>query len=207
MLVTSNSVNCDNNTMSWLINIYHLFFLLFCDYFRGILAAAKRLNITDHFIWIASDGWGRQHKLVEGLEDIAEGALTVELESNIVPGFDDYMLSLTPYNNKRNMWYEDYWQEIFSCTMSHNIDPKMMQSTGSNNVTVCSPELKLTPQMGYEQDSKTQFVIDAVYAFAHGLAALHKDVCEGKQGACPALLSYDGGDFYSKYLLNVSFEG
>ena len=57
------------------------------------MAAAKRLSITDHFIWVSSDGWGRQHKLVEGFEDVAEGALTVDLQSASVPGFDDYMYS------------------------------------------------------------------------------------------------------------------
>ena len=173
---------------------------------RGILAAAKRLSITDHFIWVASDGWGRQHKLVENLEDVAEGALTVELESNVVPGFDDYMLSLTPDNNKRNLWFEDFWEEMFGCVMPHNVDPKVRQSTNSN-ITLCSPMLKLSQQGSYEQDSKIQFVVDAVYSFAHALSALHRDVCDGRPGACPALLSYDGGDFYTKYLLNVSFQG
>lgn len=86
-----------------------------------MLAAAKRLNIRDHFIWVASDGWGRQHKLVEGLEDVAEGALTVDLQSNLVPGFDDYMISLTPSNNLRNPWYGDFWQEIFNCVLPQNL--------------------------------------------------------------------------------------
>jgi metabotropic glutamate receptor 2/3 len=83
--------------------------------------------------------------------------------------------------------------------------------------------------LGYEQDSKIQFVVDAVYAFAHAISALQRDVCAGFNvsqqqqhrrqqhnnnrqqptvyGACPQLLSYDGGDFYTKYLLNVSFVG
>lgn len=175
---------------------------------RGILAAAKRLSIKNHFIWVASDGWGRQHKLVEGLEDVAEGALTVELQSSAIPGFEEYMLSRTPYNNKRNVWYEEFWEDVFGCVLPHKLDVRTRQSTGSHgNITVCSPTLRLTPQFGYDADSKTQFVVDGVYAFAHALAALQRDVCGRKKGACPALLSYDGGDFYSKYLLNVSFLG
>lgn len=89
----------------------------------------------------------------------------------------------------------------------------------------------------YEQESKTQFVVDAVYAFAHALHNLHNDLCtqndqnEGqRQGqqknthphsesvwyrkpvdshsqACPDMASYDGKDFYNHYLLNVSFIG
>lgn len=188
------------------------------DFFRGLLAAAKRLSITDHFIWVASDGWGRQHKLVEGLEDVAEGALTVDLESKYMPGFDDYMLSLTPANNQRNPWYGDYWQEVHGCLLPHNAQSTTSTSGPATNGSICPAGLRLT-HLGYEQDSKIQFVVDAVYAFAHAISALQRDVCAapggsrnggGKSrvfGPCPQLLSYDGGDFYTKYLLNVSFFG
>lgn len=63
----------------------------------------------------------------------------------------------------------------------------------------------------YEQESKTQFVVDAVYAFAHALHALHRDVCllAGSPviGVCPEMANYDGKEFYNKYLLNVAFIG
>lgn len=191
---------------------------LFCHFSRGLLAAAKRLSITDHFIWVASDGWGRQHKLVEGLEDVAEGALTVDLESKSMPGFDDYMLSLTPANNQRNPWYGDYWQEVHGCLLPHNAQSTTATGGPPTNGSICPAGLRLT-HLGYEQDSKIQFVVDAVYAFAHAISALQRDVCgtpgSGRNGAgrnrvfgaCPQLLNYDGGDFYTKYLLNVSFLG
>ncbi|XP_018322677.1 metabotropic glutamate receptor isoform X3 [Agrilus planipennis] len=59
----------------------------------------------------------------------------------------------------------------------------------------------------YEQDSKVQFVVDAVYAFAYALNNLYRDVCLKKKrfGVCPEMKQYDTGDFYKKYLLNVSF--
>ena len=59
----------------------------------------------------------------------------------------------------------------------------------------------------YEQDSKIQFVIDAVYAFAYALDALKSAVCPTWKGVCPAMSSYDGGEFYKKYLLAVDFKG
>ena len=52
-----------------------------------------------------------------------------------------------------------------------------------------------------------QFVIDAVYAFAHALDALKKDVCPKVKGICDGMTYYDGGNFYKKYLLNVDFKG
>ena len=59
----------------------------------------------------------------------------------------------------------------------------------------------------YESDSKVQFVIDAVYAFAHALDALKKDICPRYKGVCDAMTWYDGGEFYKKYLLKVDFNG
>jgi metabotropic glutamate receptor 3 len=77
----------------------------------------------------------------------------------------------------------------------------------------------------YEQESKTQFVVDAVFAFAYALHNLHYDLCiahspkpkpvmsqqrihnNNKIGVCQEMVNYDGYDFYKNYLLNVSFIG
>ena len=66
---------------------------------------------------------------------------------------------------------------------------------------------RLSQLANYEQDSKIQFVIDGVYAFAYALDALKADVCPTLKGVCPAMSSYDGGDFYKRYLLAVDFTG
>ncbi len=54
-------------------------------------------------------------------------------------------------------------------------------------------------------------MIDAVYAFAHALDALRRDVCPpprpGERGLCPQARAYDGGQFYKEYLLKVDFQG
>lgn len=80
--------------------------------------ASKRMQISFH--WIASDGWGKQQKLVESLEEVAEGAITVELQSEHMPGFDEYMMSLTPENNLRNPWFDEYWQASFLIPLTNN---------------------------------------------------------------------------------------
>ena len=66
---------------------------------------------------------------------------------------------------------------------------------------------RLTQLANYEQDSKIQFVIDAVYAFAYALDDLKSTVCPTWKGVCPAMSSYDGGEFYKNYLLKVDFKG
>lgn len=169
---------------------------------RGILEAARRSNLSQPFQWLASDGWGRQIKLVEGLEEEAEGAITVELQSENIPGFDEYMASLTPDTNRRNPWFGEYWEEVFGCVLRKTTGPP-----GPQNGTVCSPQLRLTSEAGYEQESKVQFVVDAVYAFALALHNLQKDVCVKSEGLCASMANYDRGAFYRNYLLNVSFTG
>lgn len=167
---------------------------------------------------MASDGWGRQSKLIEGLEEEAEGAITVELQSKKIPGFDDYMARLTPDNNRRNPWFGEYWEEVFDCTLRRStatLERLGQQGVGwkvgnSGNQTVagCSPKLRLNKESGYEQESKVQFVVDAVYAFALALHNLRIDLChDHDEGLCPSMANYDRGAFYRNYLLNVSFIG
>ena len=76
-----------------------------------------------------------------------------------------------------------------------------------NNLNVFISSYRLTQLANYEQDSKIQFVIDAVYAFAYALDDLKSTVCPTWKGVCPAMSSYDGGEFYKNYLLKVDFKG
>lgn len=56
----------------------------------------------------------------------------------------------------------------------------------------------------YEQEGKVQFVIDAVYAMAHALHNMQKDLCPNQSGVCPEMT---GGKKLLKYIRSVSFNG
>jgi len=67
----------------------------------------------------------------------------------------------------------------------------------------------VTPKV-YVQESKIQFVFDAVYAFAHALHRMTADVCghmRSRRSRRRCLRGLDGLKLYKKYLLNVSFDG
>ena len=66
---------------------------------------------------------------------------------------------------------------------------------------------RLSDLASYEQDSKVQFVIDAVYAFANALQSLKDDLCPHAKGMCQEMKMVDGGYFYKNYLLKTSFIG
>lgn len=48
-----------------------------CDPDRRILAAARRSNLTGHFLWVGSDSWGAKISPVVQQERVAEGAITI----------------------------------------------------------------------------------------------------------------------------------
>lgn len=88
---------------------------------RELLLAVKRARLFHNFAWVAADGWGTHQKLVEGVEEVALGAITVELQAKAIPGFDGYMKALTPWQNGRNPWFSEYWQEWFDCQLQQNL--------------------------------------------------------------------------------------
>lgn len=50
------------------------------------------------------------------------------------------------------------------------------------------------------------FVINAIYAMAHGLHDMHKEMCAGQTGLCEAMNPIDGSKLLD-YLLKTSFRG
>ncbi|KAH9421598.1 Metabotropic glutamate receptor 3, partial [Dermatophagoides pteronyssinus] len=147
---------------------------------RGLLEAAQSLNFTNYFTFVASDGWGKQEHLVLGVEQIAEGAITVELATTEVQEFDEYFADLTIETNQRNPWFKEYWRDTYGC----RFDDDQFE-----NLSV--PLL--------------QFVVDAVYSFAYALHNAWFDLCKPDEGYCTKLKELDGETFYKHYLLNVSF--
>jgi len=58
----------------------------------------------------------------------------------------------------------------------------------------------------YVQDSKMGFVINAIYAMAHGLHDMHSYLCPGHVGLCDNMKPIDGSHLLD-FLLKTSFSG
>lgn len=58
----------------------------------------------------------------------------------------------------------------------------------------------------YEQEGKVQFVMDAVYAMAHALHRMHRELCSGYLGLCPRMANIDGKELLS-HIRAVNFNG
>ncbi|XP_034270530.1 metabotropic glutamate receptor 4 isoform X3 [Pantherophis guttatus] len=90
------------------------------DDIKNVLMAAKRANQTGHFIWMGSDSWGSKIAPVRDVEEIAEGSVTILPKRASVRGFDRYFSSRTLDNNRRNIWFAEFWEDNFHCKLSRH---------------------------------------------------------------------------------------
>ncbi|KAM4625970.1 metabotropic glutamate receptor 1b [Polymixia lowei] len=165
---------------------------------RGLLMAMRRLGVAGEFLLIGSDGWADRDEVVEGYEQEAVGGITVKLQSEEVTSFDDYFHKLRLSTNTRNPWFPEFWQYRFQCRLpGHPLE-------NTNYARNCSGYESL--EDNYVQDSKMGFVINAIYAMAHGLHDMHTYLCPGHAGLCDAMEPVDGSQLL-EFLLKTSFMG
>ncbi|KAG8179568.1 hypothetical protein JTE90_016136 [Oedothorax gibbosus] len=158
---------------------------------RNVMSAAHRRQAFDRFVWIGSEAWGGRQSVVEGLERVLEGAITISPLLRPLAGFDDHFTSLTPDNNaERNPWFPEFWEEHFYCKLQDfSVTPY-----NQNFHKWCQemPDPKISESNGYRQMPALHFVRDSVYAFAHALHNVHRSLCAGEEGICERMRHMDG---------------
>uniref|UniRef100_UPI00398F3608 metabotropic glutamate receptor 2 n=1 Tax=Pristiophorus japonicus TaxID=55135 RepID=UPI00398F3608 len=154
---------------------------------RELLAAARRLNVS--FMWVASDGWGALENVVKGNEQAANGAITIELAAYPITEFATYFVNLSPYNNSRNSWFREFWEQKFQCSFR-------TPDCGRNSLK----------KGKFEQESKIMFVLNAVYAMAHALHNMQRALCPNTTRICENMRPMNGKKFYKDYIIKVHFD-
>ncbi|XP_025264980.1 metabotropic glutamate receptor 8 isoform X1 [Camponotus floridanus] len=189
------------------------------DNIRKLLQATVRANRTGHFMWVGSDSWGAKVHPVRDQEYAAEGTITILPYRNALKGFDDYYLKLRPRMgneckeqteinvfhksgktvNCRNIWFREFWSQHHKCTFNAN---------ASSDVTRCTGDEVL---VDYEQEGLVPFVVDAVYAMAHGVHNVIEEECVNNLGTshylCGTLSPAPDGPRLLQHIRNVSFIG
>ncbi|MCJ8736786.1 hypothetical protein PDJAM_G00016370 [Pangasius djambal] len=165
---------------------------------RALLMAMRRLGVAGEFLLIGSDGWADRDEVVEGYEQEAVGGITMKLQTEEVTSFDNYYLKLRLNTNTRNPWFAEFWQHRFQCRIPGH------PQENKNYMKNCSGYESL--EENYVQDSKMGFVINAIYAMAHGLHDMHEHLCPGYVGLCEAMDPIDGSKLL-EFLLKTSFTG
>ncbi|KAL8176504.1 UNVERIFIED_CONTAM: hypothetical protein K2H54_035703 [Gekko kuhli] len=95
------------------------------------------------------------------------GTLSFALHTNVVPGFDDFLDSISP------SWFPDtifFWEAAFNCSF-----PKANQP--SQTLPICSGREKLSSLPGTvfetRMSGESYSIYNAAYTVAHALHALH----------------------------------
>ncbi|KAG7210717.1 hypothetical protein KM043_012217 [Ampulex compressa] len=191
------------------------------DNIRKLLHATVRANRTGHFMWVGSDSWGAKVYPVRDQEFAAEGAITILPYRTALQGFDDYYLNLRPRMgdecegqaesnvphkslpgkivNCRNIWFREFWSQHHKCSFGANASTGVTRCTGIEDL------------VDYEQEGLVPFVVDAVYAMAHGVHNVIEDECVNNLGTthylCDTLRPAPDGQRLLQHIRNVSFIG
>ncbi|XP_046415197.1 metabotropic glutamate receptor 1-like [Neodiprion fabricii] len=176
---------------------------------RGLLGASRRLNLTERFMFIGSDGWADRDDVVTGHEFEAWGSLSIRIHSPYVHEFDDHYFALKPYNNSRNPWFQEFWQHKFNCSLpgltgnDEDVERTPTTTVFPVDKKICTGNEKLSEK--YKQDPKMSFVMKSFWAMAHGLHNMLEEVC-GKNfyGVCKAMRPFNG-TLFKDHLMNVTF--
>ncbi|KAH8040012.1 hypothetical protein HPB51_009268 [Rhipicephalus microplus] len=167
----------------------------------GVMRAVSRNNATGQFAWIGSDGWSARELVSHGNEPQVEGTLSVQPTAGKVEGFDDYFRALTPYTNRRNPWFIEFWEHFFGCKWNGSLVTPFNQRHRRS----CTGEERISDNKAYKLEAQLQFVSNAVLAFAHALRRMHEEICGNTSGLCDSMRPVNGTDLLS-YLKNVTFQ-
>ncbi|XP_053604548.1 metabotropic glutamate receptor 5-like isoform X2 [Plodia interpunctella] len=144
---------------------------------------------------VGSDGWADRRDVVAGVEPAARLALTLRIRSPYLHDFDRYYHALTPHNNKRNPWFQEFWEQKFNCSLDDKPPAGTRQCTGSESLA-----------NSYTQEPKLALVVRGVYAFAHALHDMRRGLCPRslEEPLCPAMLPFNVS-LYRWHLAKVRF--
>ncbi|GAB6033504.1 Metabotropic glutamate receptor 8 [Chamberlinius hualienensis] len=171
------------------------------DNTRKLLAASIRANTSGHFLWIGSDSWGAKIHPVRSQETAAEGAITILPQRTNIKGFDVHFNRLNPSNNKRNIWFKEFWEMHFKCKFGS----ELIETFTETSLQLCQDNFTVA---NYEQEGLVPFVVDAVYSMAYALHNMIADTCGNDPFyLCDEVSNAPDGPTLLQYIRNVSFIG
>ena len=167
--------------------------VLFCSlqHAHGIIKAAQTNKEASKFVWLLSDSFDTTK-----LDTNNICIMTVQMqEDRISRNFKKY---LNEVNMRDPKWRKHsnlikFWEEWFNCSLGN---------TSSNNNQSC------TGSESYHQDTagfSFMSIMTAVYAYAHGIHSLQKELCGDQAGMCPKMMRFKRSRLL-QHLRNVSYE-
>ena len=164
----------------------------------GLLRAAKESGVEGMAL-LASSAWSNHVDVIDGNEESANGFLSVSHREGNVNGFLDFLTNLdktlagTTLLDPSNSWFEEVLQSVLKCTTANS---------GSPSVTTCKSNVSLPRDI---ELAPVRVVVNAVYAMAHSLDNMQRDLCPEQSGICQPMKDRLKETSLISYLKTVTF--
>ena len=145
-----------------------VFLFLESGQIKALLKALSDKKASNEFILVGSEVWGDSLSVVQGYQSAAQGAITLRLKSGQAKGFLSYLNGLAPAVYKDNPWFMEWYQATKNCYLGE---------TNPKNYSKECPNEPINGAGEVQQESYTPYVINAVYAIAHGVDLTLKEYC------------------------------
>ncbi|KAJ3590091.1 hypothetical protein NHX12_008045 [Muraenolepis orangiensis] len=183
-----------------------------------LIAELLRNNVTNR-TWIASEAWVTSALINQpGISSVLAGTLGFGVRRADIPGLQDYLLSLDPYDDSLT---EEFWETAFNCTLDYSKALRQARESSANGSLsrgagvapggLCSGTEDLrqlnSTYTDVSQLRMTYNVYKAVYAVAHALHNL-EDCVDGQgpfnKKSCANITAFEPWQLMY-YLKNVRF--
>ena len=148
---------------------------------RKVLEGVARSRARGIFTWIGTTAWGDSKGVVQGLEEYAEGAVTIVPDSSTtgLDSFRQYFENLKPDTNTQNPWFKQYWREKFNCFL-----PGEPRGNYLVQCDLATQSLKDVPM-----DPFAPYTIKAVDAVLNGMEGARRTSCPGINALCQGFIN------------------
>lgn len=198
-IYTSSSKAVYEQVVEELLNSTADVIVIFASLKPSVSLLSYMSSISQHlnrqFTWLTSDAITLSSAIFPKYNNIISSMIGVALFSSFDYSFIDYYSTVNLLNNKRNLWYEEYYEQFYDCEQGECSMP--------NRSIPSSPE--------YEYNQNIPLVIDAVYTYAHALDAFIADNCDSpvswskETHRCNGQQTELNGQTLGPYIANVSF--
>ena len=143
---------------------------------RRIMMALKENKLEHFYRIICAFGCTNYMEVVEDVEDVALGTISLDIHYKREYGYENYFLSRTPKTNNDAQFIK-FWEKVFGCKVT---DGNMNIINGSG-FPPCTGDEKLEEGKGCYPLTPVHTVMDAVYSIAYALKVVMEIVCHKEQ--------------------------
>ncbi|KAK9398198.1 type-2 vomeronasal receptor [Crotalus adamanteus] len=99
---------------------------------------------------------------------VFDGAISFDIHANELPGFDEFLGAIKPFQTQRDSLLKEFWEQGFDYSFSGNNKP-----VENNGACTGREELKTLPQHLFEMTGHSYSIYNAVYALVHAVHGMN----------------------------------